>query len=101
MANLILEGERLDEKEIIEIAKKLQDFKKTEIYKIINAFNQNAIKELLSANKDINESSDHRLGKMEGIQEAFENRILLTIKEAENMIATKKMEKELGIKEEE
>lgn len=92
MKNLLelLQGGAVPSKETsIELAEMMEDFVKTDVYKIILLFNSNEIKQLLTIPKSPGESSDQRLGRMEGIQQGFENRVYEIIR-AGNMVLEEK-----------
>lgn len=91
--DVIKAGEQLKDKELIRLAKMLDEFKQTEIYQIIKALNEEAIKELLTVGKTSEETAEHRLGKMEGIQDGFENRILSIVRNGELALKLEKQDK--------
>lgn len=95
LLDAIKSGEMLEGKEIVNLAKIMDEFRQTEIYQIIKTLNENAIKDLLTVGKTSDETAEHRLGKMEGIQEAFENRIRSIIAEGDAELQRQKAEREL------
>jgi hypothetical protein len=65
--------------DIAAIGTMMEEFKKGDVYKIIKKHNELTIKNMLIAGRQNSETSEFRLGQLEGIQSAFEEVIDMMI----------------------
>lgn len=83
-----------DDEAILKFHELAVQFKQTEMYDLLKLANEYEIKRLLTTGRMTSERAEYRIGKMEGIQDAFENRVEAIIREGEALIAGKKAELE-------